>query len=78
MRRNRKPSLKAGATHVISGAPVAKMLLATAEDGKYLQRAFGGLACGLVVREIHDDLELDVYQEFKQKVMRAGKEKRAA
>jgi HEAT repeat protein len=61
--------IKSGATAVVTATPTAKVLLATAEGGNYLQRGFGALACGLVVREIHDDLEVDVYQDFKQKAL---------
>jgi len=61
--------IKAKTTDVIGNTKADEYLLETAAKGSYLHRSFGALALGLVVREISDELEVDAYQEFREKAL---------
>lgn len=65
-----------GKTDVLEGAKAGEYLLAQAADGAPIQRPFGALALGLVVRALGDnDNRIEAYKGFKQKsleIMRDG------
>jgi HEAT repeat protein len=66
--------IRAGTTDII-GTDTDETPLERSQSGAYLQRPFGALAVGLVLREISEEIEIDAYQEFKEKglmSLRAG------
>jgi len=61
--------IKSQTTDVIGNTKADEFLLETTEKGSYLHKSFGAIALGLVVREIKDDLDVEAYQEFREKAL---------
>ena len=66
--------IRSSKTDVLVGTQVDEVLLDVAEKGSYMDQPYAALALGLILKDIHDELEIEKYQEFKDSALRILRE----
>ncbi len=57
---------KANRTDVLGNTRADEMLIEKARKGRHLERGFGAMALGLVLRQIERNLDVDAWQSFRE------------